>query len=171
MHGELFEYTRLTDVIDNFLIAYVGAGKLIPSVKRSDVIFHARRGLQEFSYDTLKSVKSQELQVPSSLSLIIPQDYVNYTKVSWIDDLGVLHPIYPTNNLNQSPYQTLAQDENGNPIQDSNFVNTETTSPMDAAWNSNNPRNISGGFKNDISNANVLNRDYIDASLGQRYGF
>ena len=56
MHGA-YEYTRLYDVIDNFLIAYVGAGKLIPSVKRSDVIFHAKRGLQEFSYDTLKSVK------------------------------------------------------------------------------------------------------------------
>ena len=65
MHGS-YEYTRLYDVIDNFLIAYVGAGKLIPSVKRSDVIFHAKRGLQEFSYDTLKSVKSQELQVPNS---------------------------------------------------------------------------------------------------------
>ena len=55
MHGS-YEYTRLNDVIDNFLIAYVGAGKLIPSVKRSDVIFHAKRGLQEFSYDTLKSM-------------------------------------------------------------------------------------------------------------------
>ena len=54
-----YSYTRLTDVIDNFLIAYVGAGKLIPSVKRTDVIFHAKRGLQEFSYDTLKSIKSQ----------------------------------------------------------------------------------------------------------------
>ena len=29
-----YEYTRLTDVIDNFLIAYVGAGKIIPSVKK-----------------------------------------------------------------------------------------------------------------------------------------
>ena len=61
------EYTKLTDVIDNFLIAYVGAGKLIPSVKRTDVIFHAKRGLQEFSYDTLKSIKSAELTVPASL--------------------------------------------------------------------------------------------------------
>ena len=98
-----YEYTRLNDVIDNFLIAYVGAGKLIPSVKRTDVIFHARRGLQEFSYDTLKSIKSSELTVPSTLSLTIPQDYVNYVKLSWVDELGVLHPIYPTNNLNQSP--------------------------------------------------------------------
>ena len=59
--------TRLDDVIDNFLIAYVGAGKLIPSVKRTDVIFHAKRGLQEFSYDTLKSINHTELTVPLSL--------------------------------------------------------------------------------------------------------
>ena len=43
------------------MVAYVGSGKLIPRIKRSDVIFHAKRGLQEFSYDTLKSIKSQEL--------------------------------------------------------------------------------------------------------------
>ena len=55
-----YEYTRLTDVINNFLIAYVGPGKLLPSVRRTDVIFHAKRGLQEFSYDTLKSIKSSE---------------------------------------------------------------------------------------------------------------
>ena len=77
-----YEYTRLNDVIDNFLIAYVGTGKLIPSVKRSDVIFHAKRGLQEFSYDTLKSVRSQELTVNNALSVIIPQDYVNYVRLS-----------------------------------------------------------------------------------------
>ena len=43
--------------------------------------------LQEFSYDTLKSVKSQELTVPSSLAVILPQDYVNYVRVSFIDQL------------------------------------------------------------------------------------
>ena len=51
---------------------------------RTDVIFHAKRGLQEFSYDTLKSIKSQELTIPDSLSLTIPQDYVNYVKLSAI---------------------------------------------------------------------------------------
>ena len=165
-----YEYTRLNDVIDNFLIAYVGAGKLIPSVKRTDVIFHARRGLQEFSYDTLKSVKSSELTVPSTLSLTIPQDYVNYVKLSWVDELGVLHPIYPTNNLNQSPYYTFSQDDTGNPIQDSNDANTEVTSQINPTWNKTNPRYISGGFNNDLNNANVLDRNYTDGALGQRYG-
>ena len=168
-HGS-YEYTRLSDVIDNFLIAYVGAGKLITSVKRSDVVFHARRGLQEFSYDTLKSIKSSELTVPPSLSLTIPQDYVNYVGLGWVDGLGVLHPMYPTNNLNQSPYRTPAQDDLGNPIQDSNDSNTEGTSQMDATWASTNPRLISGGFTNDVQGANVLNRSVYDGALGQRYG-
>ena len=169
VHGD-YEYTRLNDVIDNFLIAYVGSGKLIPSVKRTDVIFHARRGLQEFSYDTLKSIKSQELTVPTTLSLIIPQDYVNYVNLSWVDSLGVLHTIYPTNNLNQSPYYTFAQDNEGKPIQDASDSNTEVTSEIDDRWDKTNPRFISGGFKNDLNNANVLDRSYYDAFLGQRYG-
>jgi len=169
VHGD-YEYTRLDDVINNFLIAYVGPGKLISSVKRTDVIFHARRGLQEFSYDTLKSVKSSELTVPNSLSLTIPQDYVNYVKLSWVDELGVLHTIYPTNNLNQSPYYTFSQDGDGNPIQDSNDSNTEVTSQIDAAWDKTDPRYISGGFKNDLNNANVLDRSVYSSALGQRYG-
>jgi hypothetical protein len=67
-----YSYITLNDVINNFLIAYVGQDKLIPSVNRTDVIFHAKRGLQEFSYDTLKSIKSQELTVPPSLKRYNP---------------------------------------------------------------------------------------------------
>jgi hypothetical protein len=93
-----YSYIKLGDIINNFLIAYVGADKLIPSVKRTDVIFHAKRGLQEFSYDTLKSVSSIELTVPASLSIPLPQDYVNYVRLSWIDSIGVKHIIYPANN-------------------------------------------------------------------------
>ena len=166
-----YEYTRLDDVIDNFLVAYVGAGKIIPSVKRSDVVFHAKRGLQEFSYDTLKSVKSSELTVPSSLSLTIPQDYVNYVRLSWVDNLGVLHIIYPTNNLNQSPYYTFGQDDLGNPIQDSNDSNTEVTSQINATWNKTDPRQISGAFTNNLDNANtVFDQSVYSGQLGQRYG-
>ena len=168
-HGE-YSYTRLTDVVNNFLVAYVGPGKLIPSAERTDVIFHAKRGLQEFSFDTLKSIKSSELSIPPSLSVAIPQDYVNYVKASWVDNLGVLHTIYPTNNLNQSPYYTFTQDNDGNPVQDNFDSNTEVTSQTDAAWDKTNPRYISGGFRNDATDANVLNRNYTDGALGQRYG-
>ena len=167
-----YEYTRLTDVIDNFLIAYVGAGKLIPSVKRTDVIFHARRGLQEFSYDTLRSVRSQELTVNNALNVIIPQDYVNYVRLSWTDDFGVQHTIFPANTLTTNPYTSPAQDNLGVPTQDNFDSNITTTSQVEAAWASNDPRRISGAFAYQTdNNVDVLNQNnFYQLALGQRYG-
>jgi hypothetical protein len=165
-----YEYTRLNDVIDNFLIAYVGSGKLIPSVKRTDVIFHAKRGLQEFSYDTLKSVRSQELTVNNALSVIIPQDYVNYVRLSWTDGLGVQHTIYPANELTTNPFSNPVQDELGTPTQDSQDSNVQGTSQTEAAWASGDPRRISGDVLRDVTDANVLMNSPYDGMLGQRYG-
>tara|TARA_R110000744_G_scaffold7232_1_gene24927 strand:+ start:80 stop:1504 length:1425 start_codon:yes stop_codon:yes gene_type:complete len=165
-----YEYTRLTDVIDNFLIAYVGAGKLIPSVKRTDVIFHAKRGLQEFSYDTLKSIRSQELTVNDALNIIIPQDYVNYVRLSWTDDLGVQHTIFPANELTTNPYANPIQDDGGVPTQDSQDSNVDGTSQTEAAWAANDPRRISGAYLNDYDNINILYNSLYDTALGQRYG-
>ena len=169
MHGS-YEYAKLDDIINNFLIAYVGPGKLIPSVKRTDVIFHAKRGLQEFSYDTLKSIRSQELTIPESLSLVIPQDYVNYVRLSYVDNMGVQHTIFPANELTLRPYATPAQDNDGLPTQDSNNSNIDGTSQTTVKWDANNPRNISGAYINDYSIADVYWTSYYDGALGQRYG-
>ena len=97
-----YAYTSLSDIVTNFELAYVGEDKLIPKARRTDILFHAKRGMQEFSYDLLKSVRSIELTVPPSLSLALPQDYVNYVKLSWVDSIGVKHVIYPTT-LTSSP--------------------------------------------------------------------
>jgi len=132
-YGE-YQYLKISDVVNNFLIAYVGPGKLIPSVKRTDVVFHAKRGLQEFSYDTLKSIKSQELTIPANLSVILPQDYVNYVKLSWVDKYGIKRPINPTNNLTSIPYNTPIQDNRGVPTQDNFGENIEGTSITRERW-------------------------------------
>lgn len=137
-----YSYITLDDVINNFEVAYVGSGKLISSVKRTDLIFHAKRGLQEFSYDTLKSVKSAELTIPASLTLALPQDYVNYVRASWIDQLGVKHIIYPTNNLTISPYYTQIQDEKGVPTQDNFGSDIEGTSITQERWHEGNAQDF-----------------------------
>ena len=165
-----YSYTKLTDVIDNFLIAYVGAGKLIPSVKRTDVIFHARRGLQEFSYDTLRSIKSQELTVNNALNVILPQDYVNYVRFSWIDKMGVQHTIYPANELTTNPYANPVQDDSGTPTQDNFDSNLQGTSQTEEAWSKSDPRNISGAYTEEYSEANIYWQGYYNGALGQRYG-
>ena len=129
-----YSYIKLNEVINNFIIAYVGAGKNIPSCKRTDLIFHSKRAMQEFSYDTLNSIKSQELNIPPSLSVIIPQDYVNYVKMSWIDQMGVKRPIYPANNLTINPYELPIQDNRGVPTQDNFGENLEGTSLTERRW-------------------------------------
>ena len=154
-----YSYIKLDEVINNFQVAYVGTGKLIPSCKRTDIIFHAKRGLQEFSYDTLKSIKSQELTIPPGLSVVIPQDYVNYVKVSWIDQLGIKRPIYPANNLTINPYSTPTQDDLGVPVQDSFGNNIQGTSVTEDRWASD----------------PVINEDLFgynrDELLGRGYGY
>ena len=129
-----YSYITLNDAIDNFMVGYVGDGKIIQTAKKSDVLFFAKRSLQEFSYDTLKSIKSQELTIPNSLSVVLPQDYVNYVKLSWIDRYGVKRPIFPTNNLTTIPYNTPIQDNKGVPTQDNFGENIEGTSITAERW-------------------------------------
>ena len=136
-----YAYTKLGDLVQNFLIAYVGAGKLIPNVKRTDVIFHTKRAIQEFSYDTLRSVNAQELTVPKNLSVVIPQDYVNYVELSWIDTQGVKRIIYPTT-LTSNPSEMPVQDNKGIPIQDSFNNNIEGTSITEDRWKNNAYKNL-----------------------------
>ena len=73
-----YQFTSLDDIINNFMVAYIGEDKIISKARRVDVAFHAQRALQELSFDTFKSCKTQEIVVPNTLQMILPQDYVNY---------------------------------------------------------------------------------------------
>ena len=164
-----YAYTSLNDVINGFIATYVGEHKLIGDVKRTDVIFHAKRGLQEFSYDTLKSVKSQEITIPPSLGVTIPQDYVNYVSLAYIDQLGVRHPIYPANNLTSSPYEVPLQDAAGDYTMDNLGDLLEGTSITNERWATANDRLLNGSITFDDYRAYG---SYLTGNpfYGQRYG-
>ncbi len=93
-----YQFISLSEVINNFIAAYVGEGKILSTVLSGDVRFHAHRALQELSYDTLKSCKSQEIEVCPSLKMPLPHDYVNYVKLTSVDANGIEHPLYPNRN-------------------------------------------------------------------------
>ena len=166
-----YSYIKIGDIVNNFLVAYIGAGKLVLDVKRTDVIFHAKRALQEFSYDTLRSKKSQELTVPKNLSVVLPQDYVNYVNIYWVDQTGRQHIIMPTNNLHQSPTELPIQDNKGVPIQDSFDNNIESAnSIIDDRWNNNNIKNQTNLLNDPLIAAEFYN-DYINMfGYGRQYG-
>ena len=106
-----YQFTSLNTIIDQFQIAYVGEGKIIQKIKRADIAFHAQRALQELSFDTFKSIKSQQIDLPPTLVMPLPHDYVNYSKLSWVDSAGIKHPLYPTKHTS-NPFQ-IRQDDSG----------------------------------------------------------
>jgi hypothetical protein len=133
-----YQFTSLEAIINQFMVVYVGDNKVIPKASRVDIAFHAQRALAELSFDTLKSVKAYEIELPPSLQMILPHDYVNYTKISSVDSAGIKHPLYPTKHTS-NPFQIL-QEENG----DYTFVSDAEEI-------------INGTFDTDVTNSGSIN--------------
>ena len=91
-----YAFVSLEEIINNFTAVYVGENKIFSSILSGDISFHAHRALQELHYDTLKSCKNIEVEVCGNLKVPLPNDYVNYVKLSRVDSNGIHHVIYPT---------------------------------------------------------------------------
>jgi len=146
-HGS-YQFTRLADIISQFMIVYVGEDKIIPKAKRTDVAFHAQRAMQELSFDTFKSFRSLEFLMPGSLQVILPQDYVSYTKISWIDNTGIKHRILPTSLTSNPQDHYYAGDSNPYQNSDGEFALTAV-----------------GDLTAGVSNI-VLNGEYLNIKVG-----
>ena len=106
-----YQFITLTHIINNFIATYVGEGKILASTLKGDVKFHAHRALQELSYDTLKSCKSQEIVLPPSLQMMLPHDYVNYTKITTSGGNGIEYVLYPAHKTSNPT--DVSQDADG----------------------------------------------------------
>ena len=136
-----YQFTSLKDIINQFMVVYVGEGKAIQKASRLDVAFHAQRAMQELSFDTFKSIKSQEITLPPSLTMILPQDYVNYVKLSFSDSSGIEHVLYPTSKTS-NPFN-IAQEEDGTYdftyksstlVKNSDFADSSSLSSSGTDW-------------------------------------
>ena len=157
-----YQFIKLKDIINNFLIAYVGEDKIIPKASRATIAFHAQRALQELSYDTFKSIKSQEVEIPSSLTMALPHDYVNYVKVTWVESSGVEHILYPARKTSNP--SAILQDSNYN------YMFDETTGDILYASNSNTWDKYKTNKTEDATDDRKTGEDIADLNLGQRYG-
>ena len=160
----VYQFVSIKDIINNFRVAYVGEDKIIPKISRADIRFHALRGLQELSYDTLKSIKDLELEVPSKLVFPLPHDYVNYVKITWTDSNGIEHVIYPARKT--SDPVSLEQDDDGS-ITINTTLSGANLPPIPE------PSTTWDNFSSDIgSNQTDYNEEYdmYSANNGQRYG-
>ena len=157
-----YQYVSIDDLANNFRVGYVGEGKIISKVKIPDINFHIQRAMQEFSYDTLKSEKAQEIEIPPSLKMKLPHDYVNYVQFSWKDNAGVERIIYPARKTS-NPSALL---------QDSDYKYTfDNDNTLLKAFESETWKAFKANSDNDNTVENVSGPD-TDATLaeGRRYG-
>ena len=153
-----YQFTSLEHIINAFMVAYVGESKLISKVNRTDVQFHGMRAIQELSYDVLRSVKSQEIEIPPSLKMIIPQDYVNYVKLVRIGSDGIERVLYPTGKTS-NPF-AITQDSAGVYQYTGDDLTPQTDSDT---WTNYQSQEVSDAYADDSTDIEVDNR-------GRRYG-
>ena len=158
-----YQYVKGKDIVNNFRIAYIGADKIIPKCSRALVQFHAQRAIAELSYDVLRSEKTQEIEVPASLTMIMPHDYVNYVKVTWMESqTGIEHILYPA--IKTSNPRALLQDS------DANYMFDETTGDLLEANDSNTWTKYKGNTTEDATDTERTREDLRELSIGGRYG-
>ena len=158
-----YQFISLKDIVNNFMLSYVGEEKIIPKIKRNNVSFYAQRAIQELSYDTFRIEKSQEIEIPPTLVMTLPQDYVNYVKISWTDTSGVEHPVYPTTKTSNP--EALLQDDQYNYTfdADGNLLKANESE----TWTK---------YKDQNTDTDVVNDFYLEDNRsfqtlnGQRYG-
>ena len=73
-------FISLEEAVNNFVVSYTGTGRLIPDFKRAEVVLHAKRCLQEFAYDTIKSQFSKDY-TGANVSHDLPEDFVSIIEV------------------------------------------------------------------------------------------
>ena len=96
-----YQYTSLSDIVNNFMAIYAGNNELVNNVERYQVLFHAKRAIQELNYDAFKEIKALELSVDNELRFVLPSDYVNWVRISLYRD-GVIFPLTENIQLNSS---------------------------------------------------------------------
>jgi hypothetical protein len=127
-HGS-YQYLTLPEVVNNFMSNFVGEDQMIDNVARHNVIFHAKRCIRELNYDAHKSYKAIEIEVDSTLKVVMPHDYVDYIRISRQAN-GVLYPL--TENRKIMSADAYLTDNNSELTFDANGEVLLTSSDLDS---------------------------------------
>lgn len=106
-----YQYVSLFDIVNNFMLMHTGNHSLINNEEKYKILFHAKRAIQELNYDAFKEIKVLELSVVDSLRYVLPQDFVNWVRISLYKD-GYLRPL--TENIQTLSSNAYLQDNTGN---------------------------------------------------------
>ena len=163
-----YQFVTLSNIINAFMLMYTGEGKIINKANIMDVQFHGMRAIQELSYDVLRSHKAFEQEVPATLVMPLPQDYVNYTKIVRVDSNGIEKPIYPTGKTS-NPFPINQNTTSGVYIFSDGSLERQSDGGTDPRTSDTRRRFSSISSSNSNQDYDALDHNRID-NRGRRYG-
>lgn len=165
-----YQYVSLEDIVNNFMLMYQGNNEIINNINRYQVLFHAKRGIQELNYDAMKEVKILELKVCDQLRFILPPDYVNWVRISLMKN-GMLWPL--TENIQTNWSGAYLQDHDCRILFD---IDGNVLKPHDSYFDI---QRLNGTQKNMYTGPgryngqlgwNIDNNWYFDYDIGGEFG-
>ena len=118
-----YQFIPIEDIVNNYLMSR-SSDDYTSTEPRHKIVYHAKRGLKELYFDVLRQIRAIELAVSPTLNVTIPPDYINYVRISYVDNKGQLHPMSidkrysMANRYLQDNNYDLLFDSDGNILQD-----------------------------------------------------
>lgn len=97
-HGN-YQYESLKTIVDGIVFESQDDDSFLKNTKRSTFLYHAKRGIKELNKGTANDILAVEITVGTNLVVTLPQDFVDYVRVSLVTDEYTLVPLNINRNI------------------------------------------------------------------------
>jgi hypothetical protein len=117
-HGN-YQFISLEQLVNNFMQNFTGDETLIGDIERRKVVSVIKQGVRQFTLSGLRSFKAVELELNDAYVIIMPPDFVDYIRISWLNtETGEFYPMsenhrknFPTSYLQDHEAEILFDEE------------------------------------------------------------
>ena len=80
-----YQYVPMSQIVNAMVLETQDDDSYLKGTKREKILYHAKQGLRNLSMDVANDVLAFEITVPDSLVWPLPQDYVDYIRISLVE--------------------------------------------------------------------------------------
>lgn len=95
-----YQYVTLKAVIDEMLLEAQDDDSYLKNTKRSKIVLNGKQGIKKLTQDVPCEVLAIERTVGEQLSFPLPQNYIDWVRISLVDPDGKLQPLNVNKNMN-----------------------------------------------------------------------
>lgn len=100
-HGN-YQFVTLKEMVDDLLADTSDSDGYLENTKRSQLVRYLKKGIRRVNSSTKKMYHAVQITVGPDLYFAVPQNYVDWQRVSVVDDNGRLQPLNINNSINTS---------------------------------------------------------------------